>query len=229
MSSSKSMERELQELRRGEIDLAAFFTATQQDWKSLGASMFDRWPLPAAIEPDDVMQEMLLDLLEERRVSEWDPAKGPTLARYVVWNACSSAARWLHGQRDALRRSGKAPGRFAIPLSALSSVKDGCGVVDDELGDRLTARRGPLWTEYVTPDRATEARELVEIVSQLLQDEDRAVFAVLTEEGGDAEAAAVRIDEDPVLGLRCRVGSLTEARAAVRRALDMAREIIERL
>jgi DNA-directed RNA polymerase specialized sigma24 family protein len=126
---SKVMQEGLRALRAREITFERFHRDTAEDWRKLAASLLGRWSVPAGIELEDVRQEMLLaawravhDPDAKRR---WDPSRGVTLQGFVVWSACNAAAKWLHTQRRALRRSGNAPSRHALTLQAMRIDPDG--------------------------------------------------------------------------------------------------------
>jgi hypothetical protein len=106
-------------LALGEIDSAAFFRVTEQDWLNLGKSLFHayRGKLPEALDPTDLAQEMRLEAA--RVLPKWDPEQR-SIGDYLVFNACSKAKKWLNRQRNAEGRKGNAPSRLPIPASRLS-------------------------------------------------------------------------------------------------------------
>ena len=85
--------------------------------------MLGRWRVPLAVTCADVEQEILLGawLAWER----WVPGRGGMKREaFALCSGRLAAQGWLNKQRNALRRSGKAHGRF--PLAETTLGPEGC-------------------------------------------------------------------------------------------------------
>lgn len=206
----------LAKLQAGEIGFREFADATGGDWNRMAADVARSWRAPPGVDEEDVRQEFLLAIYERRLLDVWDGRQ--SLEQFVTWQSYTHAKRWLHRQRNALRRSGKAPGRYPISFSSLQSE------VDD--GHSSREERGLEGIVDAEQLERVEAAELAAGVRLLLGgDRERHVFDVLIEAGGCAAVAAIRIWDRPELAVRCEVGSEEEAVELVARVVDELRDL----
>lgn len=117
----RSMKRELREFVKTN-DFTKFYTSTHEEWIRIAKYLLRRWECPPSVDLEDIVQEMSLAVITV--LPNFNPDKGITLERFIVWNACDRAKKWMHGQRAALRRSDKSGSRFPIPASYLNEWRE---------------------------------------------------------------------------------------------------------
>lgn len=107
----------------GLIPFSTFARQTREFWVALAKYLMGRWRAPDAVEPDDLVQELLTEAW--RAFPKYDPLRGP-VTEFVCYEATSKAKRWLHGQRGRRRcsRSDKLPSRNPIRFADLSADGD---------------------------------------------------------------------------------------------------------
>jgi DNA-directed RNA polymerase specialized sigma24 family protein len=182
--------RGIEKVRSGEVSFDTWARATARDWRRLAEHLFRRYPLPAALSVEDVEQEMLLAAWTAIRT--WDPSAGMPLERFVTWTAYINAKKWVHRQRNALRRDDRAPGRFPSLMT---------------LGDYAVLRSAS------TASDAAEVRARVAGAIRALEDSaHRVAVTAVASAGGDLDAAADLLLGDP--GARTSLGILTRSDAA---------------
>lgn len=217
---ARTMEKELDALRAGEMTEDEFVRATAGQWDAIAERIVRRWEIPPAIDAEDARQELLLALLEGGLVGKWDPARQVPLSRFVVWTTCATAKAWLHAQRGALRHRGTSRSRF--PLSEAACLRRERGDGDADERGPIAAARG----EGSTPEGIAAAREVVSALLALAPTRRvRTALELLLAAGGRVGVAAAMLEEDPELALDCRVGGPKEARACIREAIAAAREM----
>ena len=159
--------RGIEKVRAGEVSFDAWARATAPDWRKLAEHLFRRYPLPAALSVEDVEQEMLLAAWTAIRI--WDPTAGMPLERFVTWTAYTSAKKWIHRQRNALRRDDRAPGRFPSLMTQ---------------GDYSTLRSAATGS-----DTAEVRARVVGAIRALEHPEHRVALTAVASAGGDPDAA----------------------------------------
>jgi hypothetical protein len=135
----------------------------------------------------------------------WDSARGVPLERYVCWGASNAAKKWLHRQRNALRRDDSAPGRYPASFSSFG---------EEGPAEHASAAVEPEQHE------AVERREQLTFALAPLSILSRRVLLSVVASGGDLDGAARTVFADPEICLRARVGSEGEARRLVGRVVD---------
>lgn len=186
---------ELDRLREGRTTFAAFSTSTGADWRRMAEYLYRRWWLPAGVEVEDVQQEVLLAAWQS--VPGWDPDRGVSLRSYVVWSALTGAKKWLHRQRNAARRDGKADGRFPVSITEYNERRNR----DDPTEPVVDL------SEPATAEETVEAREQLTFVLGGLSYVEREVLMAVVASGGDLGRAAAMLFSDPVFRLRARIES----------------------
>lgn len=191
------MERELLQVKRGEMPFDRFAYATGPYWRRVAADLLSRWDVPPAVGPEDVVQELLvavwaaLEAYEEGRSS---------IRSFVLRRALWAVKRWIHQQREAYSWSGKAPSRHAIGVDAVDACAAGA--------------------EPPSQERAVEVLETMRVARSA---RDRAVLERLLARG-TIDGAAADLYADPGERLERRFDSEANARRSVYRAvLRMAR------
>lgn len=115
------MKRELEALRAGSMTFDAFVRETQGEWFKLARSLRNQWRLSGSgdmAEIEDVQQIMLMEAysrlrsFDETKTSQDGTPVG--LLKYVLFNACDKAKKWLRRQ-VAVKRGAM----VTVPLSAL--------------------------------------------------------------------------------------------------------------
>lgn len=194
------MEAQLMALRDREIGFDAFAQATRGSWTALATHLMRRWRVPAAVEVEDVRQELLMACWAH--VDDWRPGCGTTIKKYVVYKAMDCAKRWLHGQRAALKRRDKSPSRHPVPLSTL------------EHGECLVE-----FLLTVEPDQAlyVERSEAIRAAEARCRSRRERVCLQAVLSHGDPDTAAGVLYGDPVVRRDCRFDSLESARRAIYR------------
>lgn len=208
------MEQVCLDLREGRASLDVFFRALGADLKRMADALHARWVLPPSVGAEDVYQQMVLSILEDRRDLDWIPGtrnkRGQLISilTHVLWHAHVAGKRWIHAQRGAKRRSGKARSEFPICISALIDE-------DDDLADFDMA--GHVGTEAVA-----EGKDAALKVYDKLPTHQAVAWAVYVKEG-DENRAARRISASTGLGVACHVGNEDEAREAVKQVVKTGR------
>jgi len=156
--------------------------------------LFTRWKLPAGVGKADVEQELWLGAWEAWQ--EFDARGMMSQEAYAVSSGKQRAARWIHGQRNALRRDGAADSRFAE------------GVEDVEL----------FTTEQSTQFAALAFSEAIETALLRCRTTERAALKALLENAFDVDATTILIAQR---GLNPRV-----ARETVRKAYRHMQEAV---
>jgi hypothetical protein len=210
-------------VRDGRSTFNEFAVASRPHWTRLARTIARRWRQPLWTSPEDFAQELLLEA--SQRIWEWNPARGPSITGYVVWNAYDKAKKAAHKARNAVRHGNadSNPSRTEVNFSRLASRGE-----EPDLADRrveLLTRVEP------TQEARVEQVELYERVLRLCKNaRERAVvreaaLAGLFEDALTLEMHALvecaqRIYADPDLRLACRLGSEERAlQAAVRAAV----------
>lgn len=187
-SSATTLDERLEAVRLGAMTWDRFFFESRADWHRLAAYVLRRWRMPAAVQVEDLVQELMLGAFEVARL--WEPGRAD-FGRFVRWNAMVRAKKWAHRQRNALRRDDKSPGRFPVTFSTLESVP--------EEASEPTQER-----DFERIERIGHALASVEIA------EPRCILTLI-EAGGSLDKAAQTVYEDQ--SLRQAVGVRTKSGA----------------
>ncbi len=114
------------------------------------------WRLPAAVEVEDIEQELRLQYVLGGRA--YDASRGVPREAFCWWYARRQAERWCHTQRSALRRSGRAPSRLPVLLDdAIDPGVEPCAERVAELASAV--RRARRLCRSAVDARALEALE----------------------------------------------------------------------
>lgn len=193
------MKRLLEAVQRGEMTWSVFFVTTRDEWQRLATTVYRRWRVPAAVTVDDIEQELKLGAVIA--APKWKSKKAAFPA-YVVWNAVTHAKKWIHVQRDALRRDGKAPSRIHIPFSEFEiAPEEVLDAEQDEMAERF-ARIGQALTR--------------------LDELSQHVFVAILLARGDLDGAAEDVYEDKILRRVLKLESKAAAKRMVRRVAGKA-------
>lgn len=194
------MQKQLEQLMRGELAFTKFARETDSDWQRLAGYLYNRWPLPMAIEVDDVKQELLVGSWQV--VEGFDPSRGKTLLEYVVFNSVDRAKRWLHKQRSAVWGRDKGASRF--PLAFALITDDSSTMLDQSLV--FGPQQYQVMTELEALNRAfgicRTARETL-------------CVSAIVESKGCIEDAIAWLYENPERRLRCRFNCRDDVRRAI--------------
>lgn len=198
------MKAELQALRDGQISFDAFAKQTRNEWERLATRLFRRYKLPAGVEVDDVVQEMMFHAW--RAATEWDAARGSNLTRYVTWTAYAEARRWVHQQRNSHRRSDYTPGRFPETFT-------------NWVGDRETTIDNLMAIEPTAEVLSMARRKFAEAVMDLETEGQRIAIEVWAV-AGDETGAADLIMKDIRLVSALNLWTPGSAQRLVRTAIE---------
>lgn len=117
------LDRSLHALRSGDMSWEQFYHQHRGDLERLATNLRGRWGRQCAGShgTEDVAQDLLVGVWQV--LGKWDPDRGPTLERYVVWHACQRAKDGLHRARGSSLHGSRDrnPSRAAVPVSALVS------------------------------------------------------------------------------------------------------------
>lgn len=205
----------LARLRAGEIPFSRFAAETRPAWQNMARYLAQHWRPPVGVTVDDLEQELLVAAW--RAVPRWDPTRGPTLERYVTFQAIDKAKKWLQKQRNTKRRDDNAPARLPMNLSRLSR-HDGDGeraadaddfAADGEVPENIVAER---------EERAAVVHYVTSAAASLTWRQRLAIQAV-AQSGGDLDDAVAIILVDRGLCLACRVGSDAAAEQLAKRTV----------
>lgn len=193
---------ELLQYQRGEVSFDRFARSTHKTWLALAVHLLGRWKASPAVAPEDMQQELLIACW--RCIPRFDPARGVSLEKFVIYNAVDKAKKWLHKQRNAYRRDDKSPGRFPVALSSLG--------LEPHAEERL------LSLVSIPPDQddVLERREAIASVAS-----DDLAF-LYYQRKGSIEAAALAIVTSPFASVALQVGCLDSAMAEVERSIERA-------
>lgn len=209
-------------LRAGEITFQAFLRETSAEWVGTSEWLMRRWRhRPTYVTAEDLAQELMMGAYKGFR--EWDPKYGNPLHKHMRFAALHGAMRWMHVQRNSLRRDGKAPGRWEIPFTSMVRTEDGSLTADDfpapdqvfeapELEPEVEAERllaSQARRERLGVTSFAEALEVARLVEEWIQ--------YAGEQGPEeaVESAALAILGDPERACLLRVSDYRQARAAV--------------
>jgi DNA-directed RNA polymerase specialized sigma24 family protein len=215
---NKNLETQCNALRAERITFAQFVDRTRSDFVRLANHLLRLWPSPAWMVPEDLVQELYLGVWIA--LPDFDPDRGPTLARYLTWNAMHRAKRALHKARGASIHGSadKAPSNIEKPLSWLGEPGDGDLLAEVRLAEPPTAERTMIALEdrTMSVDRAlaacTSATERVAIIA--------------LEEGGDVDGAARILYDNLPFRVALGFGNPKQATRYVTRAV---RAVAQRL
>lgn len=109
----------------GEITLDKFFKEVRPVLDACAAKMLRHWRAPASVDREDLVQELMVGCL--RPFKKYDPARGDSVGRYVLWNAHDKAKKWLHKQRGAKLHGNadSSPSRFPSYLGDIGRDREG--------------------------------------------------------------------------------------------------------
>ena len=165
------MEKALDILREtGDFD--KFVKASTPIWGAIARYLLRKWKCPAGVDEEDVLQELVMNawLLHEK----FDPTRGVSMSRNLIYTSTSYTKRWIHKQRNAIRRQDTSPGRFETPmeydeykdLSSYEATQD--STVDFTMQLEAILKHKPMLANAITVlesngfDRDAAISELVE-------------------------------------------------------------------
>jgi len=96
----------------------AWCVANADRLRAIAWRLCHRWPVPPAVTPDDVEQELRLGIFLAWK--RFDPSRGVDRSKYALWSASRAAAHWLHIQRGDRSLQGR-PSKYPFAASTLGS------------------------------------------------------------------------------------------------------------
>lgn len=193
-----------------------FLRHTAPRWRRIARDLHHRWrkKLPAWVEPEDVEQELVLQVL--RAVPCWDAERGLAIGRYVTWAAVHRAQREINRMRGARLHGneGKNPGRPEATFSSITQRRKRRSADAPEFDPADLLPTEPAQFE------SADVREMFALaIEGAVTEREVIIFFALRECGGEPDAAALRIFADFPARVQCGARDEDHARALVRSAI----------
>jgi hypothetical protein len=83
-----------------EAEYVKFVVATSKEFEKMATKIYRMWSLPEAIEPQDVIQDLHLEIV--RIMKNYNPSKA-TVAAFLIWNAFARAKKECNRQRGKVK------------------------------------------------------------------------------------------------------------------------------
>lgn len=212
------MQAELEALRAGSISFEEFQSRTIDTWRRLAKYLLRRWPSPAGVDVDDLVQELLLAAWNF--APRFDAKRGSSLRSFIVFNACDKAKKWLHQQRNAYRRDDKSPGRYPACFSSLTNDE---GFTFIEYLCAVPPAEDLLVVLENDQEERQRRRNAMTKTAEMLEDElDQMLILAIAESDGDIDDAVTLVWSNPRACLALRVDDEAGIRRALRRVLKVA-------
>lgn len=163
--------------RRTRAAFDEFVRKTGDDWGRMARELYRRWQVPAAVQPEDVLAELLAAAWQV--LPRWDPTRRP-LAEYVCWNAYARARKWINQQRDAYRRDGHSQSRHPISESSLPAADSRNGT---DRRRSVLDQEGSVWLQAgVGPEDRLDGKQIARRIAETLPPDEAEAFLLLVEE-----------------------------------------------
>ena len=209
-----SIKFEIGRLAKGRLNWNQFVVRTDADWTRLAKKQLKRFKvLPAAVELDDIKQELLIAAYNAYSV--WTPDGGQPLHRWVVLQSVQRCMDWINKQRRSYKQRCNEPSRIHVSVEAINERQpipldnpyDGFAVVDAVQEEFVDIKRR---AEKMTA--AAKAKATTKL--------DRACFDALLRAFYDVDEAGRLLRADVSLRLSARLGSNADATRAIQRAIQ---------
>lgn len=214
--------------KRSRAAFDEFIRRTGDDWSRMARELYRRWQLPAAVQPEDVLAELLTAAW--RVLPQWNP-EGRPLADFVCWNAYAQARKWINAQRDAYRRDGKNQSRHPIAASHLPSTVADTRDATDRRRSVMDQEQSVWLQPAASPEERIDGVRLGKGIAETLPPDEAEAFLLLVGELGSPRSrspeyrAARKLSGE--VRLRNGLGSDRVARGFVGRVQRRAVEIAE--
>lgn len=172
--------------RFGRFDRAysEFVRTTGKEFEKMAMKIFRMWKLPEAVEPQDVMQDLHVEIV--RILKKYKPEKA-TVAAYLVWNAFARAKKECNKQRGKCKD--RDPSMHALVISGLLGMSESGPEQFADCIDRLA-----LESDSIELDRECEAmldnKKLLRRVRAHLSEQDSRYVRRVVRNGGNIRQTA---------------------------------------
>lgn len=161
-----------------------FVRETEREFEKMAAKIYRRWPLPEAVEPQDVVQDLHVEIV--RIMKSYKPEKA-TVAAFLIWNAFARAKKECNRQRGKVKD--RDPSIHALVVSGLLSTGESGPERFEDCIDRLALEGDAIELDRECESMLDSKEMLRRIRSQLSEKDSRRVRRVVAH-GGNVRAAA---------------------------------------
>lgn len=227
---------ELEALREGRTSFAEFSADTEEAWTNFARYLMRKWRAPVGVDLEDVRQEILVAAWAA--VREWEPGRGPSLRKYVVFCAIDKGKKWLHVQRRAGKKGDAARSRHPVSFAELGLEPDQeehllqqAPLAEDLAAGRQSAERAAARPFEHSAEVAAwrlgpeRGRALLRAIAGL-DERDRVAVAAIAACEGDLDAAADMVASSVSSRLELMLGSDEAADRFVRGAAGRLAEAL---
>lgn len=191
--ATSNLEKMLWQLRDGKIDFGAFVLGTRTEYRAMAAYLLRRWVGPEWFTQDDLEQELYLETWhhvwgyvgEKNGHVDYEPGRGVTLSRWVVYGAMGKAKRELHKARGVTISGSpdRKPSNFETPASFI--VGDGA---EADFIERMLHAEEPLADAVLEAVETTRTKATKALQACATKKERYAVLAI--RDAGSLDGAA---------------------------------------
>lgn len=203
-------------LRNGLITGDRYVRQTAPRWRRMARDLHYRWrkKLPVWVEPEDVEQELVMQVL--LAVRAFDPTRGLPIGKYIIWSAEHRAQRAIHRMRGA-RIHGNEGNNPSRPESTFTTVvqrrqRKNADAPEMTPADKIQVSQtqaGEVLSIEIFEDAIRDATSVREVI----------ILYALRESGGEPDEAALRIFESFEARVQCGMRDEGHARSLVRKVV----------
>lgn len=161
-----------------------FVKETAKEFDKMATKIFRMWQLPEAIEPQDCLQDLHVEIV--RILHKYKPEKA-TVAAYLIWNAFARAKKECNRHRGKVRD--RDPSIHALVVSGLLSMGESGPERFDDCIDRLG-----LESDSIELDRDCESmldsKKMLRQVRRHLSKQDAQYIRRIVSNGGNVRQTA---------------------------------------
>ncbi len=172
--------------RFGTFDRAysQFVRETAKEFEKMATKIFRMWSLPEAVEPQDCLQDLHVEIV--RIMRKYKPEKA-TVAAFLIWNAFARAKKECNRQRGKVKD--REPSLHALVVSGLLSAGESGPERFDDCIDRLA-----LESDEIDLDAECEAmldsKKMLRRIRRHLSERDSRYIRRIVNNGGNVRQTA---------------------------------------
>lgn len=164
---------------------AQFVETTSKEFVKMATKIFRMWSLPEAIEPEDVMQDLHLEIV--RIMRSYNPTKA-TVAAFLIWNAFARAKKECNRQRGKCKDRDKQSMHALVISNFLMMGESGPERFEDCI-DRLAVENDAIELDRECESMLDGKNILRRVREQLSEQDSRYIYRIALNGGNVRQTA----------------------------------------